>query len=393
MSRLTELMHLLQSGTLTASESEELEVLLLEQDPTEAREYLASSFALAQQAQPLEQQKAASMLEAILAQDARQLVRRLPAKQRSWLRYAAAAVLLLAIGGAVLWRAGGKRTDDRSQITAKHAIQPGGNKATLTLADGRIIVLDSTANGVLAEQNGIKIINLANGQLSYNKSGIEKSNIEKSYNTLTTPRGGQYQVVLPDGTRVWLNAASSITYPTVFSENARIVTVTGEAYLEVEKDAARPFSVRTKGQQVAVLGTSFNINAYENETSTRTTLLEGSISIVPDSAVIYHLSSVTLKPGQQAGLTATGFNVQQADTEAVLAWKNGLFHFSSAGIEDIMRQVARWYDIEVVYEGKITTDRFSGKVARSANISEVLKVLQESGVRFKIENQKIIVLS
>jgi ferric-dicitrate binding protein FerR (iron transport regulator) len=366
------------AGHCTPAEQQAVESWLLELETT--GEWNATEAEKVQLGQALHQE--------ILLEIARPAV---PVRsiRKNLYRALAAAVVLIAVVAA--WLLTSRTKNQPVQPIAMQTITPGSNKAILTLSDGRTIVLDSTANGVVGEQNGMQMINLVHGQLTYNKPGSSHPAAAIAYNTLTTPRGGQYQVVLPDGTRVWLNAASSITYPTVFPASARTVTVSGEAYLEVEKDATRPFSVRTQNQQVAVLGTSFNINAYENETTTRTTLLEGSISV--SNPASSNPMSAMLTPGQQAILNAAGLKVQEADTEAVLAWKNGLFHFSSAGIEDIMRQVARWYDIEVVYEGKITTDRFSGKVARSANISEVLKVLQESGVRFKIENQKIIVLS
>lgn len=400
MSRLIDLLQSLQNGNITAPESQELEALLLQEEPAAARQFLAGSFSLAQQKKALEPEKATSMLNAILSQQAGEAQQAQEAHsvqvasyrikpqnglmRRFRIAASVAAIMIIALS---IWLYNNNKHGKSEMANLKATIVPGSSKATLTLANGDVIVLDSTSTGLLAEQNGMKVINLSNGRLAYqNLSSVTPSSVI-SLNTLTTPNGGQYQLILPDGTKIWLNAASSVTYPTAFAGNERKISISGEAYLEVAKDAAHPFIVTANDQKIQVLGTSFNINAYNNESATRTTLLEGSIKVSQAN------TQLTLAPSQQAITSVSGITIETPDTEAVMAWKNGLFHFNSAGIEEIMRQVARWYDIEVVYEGKITTDRFTGKVARTANISELLKVLEESGLHFKIQNQKIIVYS
>jgi ferric-dicitrate binding protein FerR (iron transport regulator) len=310
---------------------------------------------------------------------------------KKWI--AAAAVLLLLATATWLWQ-GRKMVDDRWQMTEQKAILPGGNKATLTLADGRIIILDSASNGTITEQNGIKIIKLNNGQLSYKIADTEKSKIETSYNILSTPRGGQYQLTLPDGSKVWLNAASSIQYPTAFTGKERRVTLTGEAYFEIAQNPAMPFKVNTPTQEVEVLGTDFNINAYADEPIIKTTLLQGSVKVSP---AIYHLSSVILKKGQQAQLNAGASPrivvVDGVDTDQAVAWKNGLFSFEGAGLEQVMRQLSRWYDVEVQYEGKIPAFTFGGKIQRGLNLADLLVILQRAEVKFRMEQGRKLVVT
>jgi len=205
---------------------------------------------------------------------------------------------------------------------------------------------------------------------------------------LSTPRAAQYQLVLPDGSKVWLNAASSIHYPTAFAGKERKVEITGEAYFEVAQDARLPFIVKTNGMEVKVLGTHFNVNAYEDEAMVRTTLLEGAVLMTKDAA------TALLQPGEQAQLTKAGDLklVHNADIAEAVAWKNGLFQLNSADVPAIMRQMARWYDVEIVYEEGVPDGHISGKVPRGMNLSQVLEIFEVSGVHFKIEGRKIIVL-
>jgi transmembrane sensor len=264
-------------------------------------------------------------------------------------------------------------------------VLPGGNRAVLTLANGSVIVLDSAQNGVIAEQGSTRVSKTASGIVRYDIP--EQMHGQTEYNKLTTPRGGQYQLFLPDGTAVWLNAASSIEYPTAFTGSTREVRITGEAYFEVAHNAAMPFIVKTAGEEVRVLGTHFNINAYEDENSVKTTLLEGSISLKTDH------SSVLLKPGEQARLEKNG-TVEVAednDLEQVLAWKNGLFKLSSAELPDVLRQVSRWYDVTVVFEGGVPAGHLTGKVSRNLNLSEIVKLLEYSGFKIIIDGKNLIV--
>jgi len=265
---------------------------------------------------------------------------------------------------------------------------PGKNTAILTLADGSTIVLDSAKNGALTSQGNTKVIKLNNGQLAYSSSGATN---EVLYNTMSTPRGGQYKLVLSDGSKVWLNAASSIHYPTSFPGNERKVEITGEAYFEVAHDAKKPFKVSVNNMEVQVLGTHFNVNAYRDERTINTTLLEGSVKVTKGS------SMSILKPGQQAIIQQAGDDKKitvenNIDVEAVIAWKNGYFSFTNADMTAVMRQISRWYDVDIVYEGKIPDRKFGGEISRNLNASQALKILQASKVHFRIEGKKIIVL-
>lgn len=267
----------------------------------------------------------------------------------------------------------------------KEDVSPGGDKATLTLADGSVIVLDNVQNGTLAQQGNAKIIKL-DGKLSYDQTN--KNSKEVVYNTIATPKGGQYQLELPDGSLVWLNSSSSIHFPTSFVKKERRVDITGEAYFEVAKDPGKPFIVSVNNSEVQVLGTHFNINSYHEEDDLKTTLLEGSVRFVKDA------TTSILKPGQQAQLTKNGSVrvVSDVDVDKVVAWKNGLFDFENAGIETVMRQLSRWYDVEVEYNGK-TDDLFIAEMRRNIKLSDALKALELTGrVRFDIQGKKIIVM-
>jgi len=266
----------------------------------------------------------------------------------------------------------------------KDVIVPGGNKAELTLSDGSHITLDSSHTGALIKQGNAKVINLSTATLAY-KAGNENAS-EVVYNTLSTFSGGQYQLILSDGTKVWLNASSSIYYPTIFTGTERRVAVTGEAYFEVAKNASMPFEISVRDVQVQVLGTHFNIMAYNDETSINTTLLEGAVKILKGS------ETRLLLPGQQSRITKSkSIKVVDADIEEVMAWKNGWFQFDGYDIEKVLRQVSRWYDVDIAYEGKIPAGHFTGSVSRENNISQVLKIMEAGGVRFKIEGRKIVV--
>ncbi|MBS1916934.1 MAG: FecR domain-containing protein [Bacteroidetes bacterium] len=267
-------------------------------------------------------------------------------------------------------------------------VSPGGNKAILTLGDGSIIDLDSAGNGRLSQQGNASVLKINAGEISYNNGKNNQGKIV--YNTITTPKGGQYQVTLSDGTKVWLNAASSLRFPTSFAEKQREVEITGEAYFEVAKDKERPFHVKADIGEVEVLGTHFNVNAYDEEAEMKTTLLEGSVKITAGG------KSGLLKPGQQAVVPRTNSNVyvkNDIDMDEVVAWKNGRFDFNNTDVTSVMREIARWYDVEVVYEGPTPTDHFTGKMTRNTNASNVLKILSLSDEHFRIEGRKIIVTS
>jgi transmembrane sensor len=267
----------------------------------------------------------------------------------------------------------------------KNDVLPGTDKATLTLADGSTILLDEAQNGTIAQQGNSKIIKL-DGKLSYDPTN--KNSREIVYNTISTPKGGQYQLELPDGSKVWLNATSSIHFPTSFTGTARRIEITGEAYFEIAKNPNMPFIVSVNNSEVQVVGTHFNINAYNDEDNVKTTLLEGSVRFVSDGNINI------LKPGQQAQYAKDGVTkvVNNVDVDEVVAWKNGMFDFENAGIETVMRQLSRWYDVEIEYKGK-TDDLFIAEMHRDIKLSDALKALELTGkVKFDIEGKKIIVM-
>ncbi|RWY53998.1 FecR family protein [Mucilaginibacter gilvus] len=308
-----------------------------------------------------------------------------------WGKIAAAAVMLLFVGFCVQYYL---RQQQPVQTVAKavkhpaHDALPGGNKAILTLANGKTIILDNAQNGTLAKQGATVVKKTADGQLLYNAAAMADNSPTPSINTIVTPRGGQYQVILPDGTKVWLNAASSLRFPIFFTGKTREVDITGEAYFEVAKNAAMPFKVKTNRAEIEVLGTHFNIMAYDDETTMKTTLLEGAVNIKSGNF------SARLKPGQQAQITANGQSkvVDDVDVDDETAWKNGIFQFRDAGIDMILRQASRWYDVDVIYKGTIPHREFNGRIARSVKASELLNMLEYTGVKLKIEGKNIIVL-
>lgn len=304
-----------------------------------------------------------------------------------WWRYAAAATVLIA--GALLFYQYKHRTVSLPGVVETpritNDVAPGGNRALLTLADGSNFVLDSVPKGLLAKIGSSEIIKTNEGQLAV-ATGNALSGIDLQANTLSTPKGGQYQLLLPDGSKVWLNASSSIKFPALFSAAERKVEITGEVYFEVSKDKKKPFKVKFGDSEVEVLGTSFNIMAYPEEKSSKTTLVEGSVKLRSTG------KSRMLLPGQQGAIFSNGTIVTATvDTERETAWKQGLFYFRDSGINEIMRDASRWYDIEVVYQGKMPKRQFTGKVSRNVNISELLNMLRYAGVNSKIENKKVLI--
>lgn len=308
-----------------------------------------------------------------------------PSPVRRWVRRAmtAAAAVLLLVGLTRLWRS---YHPDRVATAPVVVVAPGGNRAVLTLAGGQKIILDSAAPGILAEQGNTRVQKLGDGKLAYELEGAPSASL---YNTLTTPRGGQYQLTLPDGTKVWLNAASSLTYPIAFTGSSRVVEMTGEAYFEVAHDKKRPFTVKAGGQTIQDIGTHFNVNAYANEPAQVTTLLEGAVSV--DG----HL----LRPGEKAtvtGATAAGggdIRVTRGDPDQAIAWKNGLFDFTDAGLQTVMRQLSRWYNVDVTYEGNIPPRQFTGMIGRSLTLNQVLKGLAMERVHYRIEEGNRLIIT
>lgn len=296
--------------------------------------------------------------------------------KRYWKFTAAAAVIALSSITAYLYFAPDNKTS--IETIAESQVQPGTNGAILTLATGKKIVLEQTSSGMIQAEGNSKL-EKANDSLLIYTAG-QNATTEISYNTLQTPNGRQYAVVLPDGTKVWLNAASSLKYPTQFTGKLRSVELTGEGYFQVAHNKAMPFIVRTATQAVKVLGTEFNINSYADEGRTVTTLETGSIQVQAGTA--YKL----IRPGQQSILPANGsLQIRQADMESALAWKQNKMVFEDAGIEEIMRQVSRWYDLDIKYEGKIPDDTFTGTINRQSPLSTVLKMFDLTAIRFSVE--------
>nr|WP_121271350.1 FecR family protein [Pedobacter schmidteae] len=310
-----------------------------------------------------------------------------PKKIKLWYKVAAVAAALILISGLTFYLS--RMDDSRGSdlADAKH-ISIGKNAAILTLADGRKIDLLKAENGRLTEESGVAIRKTTDGKLVYEVKDVSTPvNNEAHLNTISTPKGGQYQVILPDETIVWLNAASSIKFPAGFTNlKQRKVQLSGEAYFEVAKDKEHPFIVQTDQQEIEVLGTHFNLNAYGDEQSIKTTLLEGRVRVLSGKDL------VVLKPGQQSLLRNHKLDVANADTEEAVAWKNGYFKFNSEPLPSIMRKLSRWYDVEVVYEGKPGDDRFGGTISRYKNVADVLEMLESTKlVKFKVEGRKIIV--
>lgn len=296
----------------------------------------------------------------------------------------AAAASLLLIGGGAVWllRPGQQKTGVIAQTDT--TLAPGGNRAILTLANGQEIILDNQANGRIAVPGGVDVIKADSGAIAYIGTG---NNVQ--YHTLSTPRGGQFQLTLPDGSQVWLNSASSIRYPTAFTGTERTVEMTGEGYFEIAPDAAKPFTVKANRLDVHVLGTGFNIMAYADENAIRTTLVSGSVKVEAGDA------ATVLTPGVQASLSREGktFKTSRPDLAEVLAWKNGQFRFNRTGIRNIMRQVSRWYNVDVSYEGNVDNIEFQGILSRKVTAKALLETLEATGdVHFEINGDHISVI-
>jgi len=388
---------LLESGSWSEEDRQWLLEYLDTQDGEELRELMAAHF----QADTEAAAAAPGNLPA-----ARRLLKQIhekiqPEKTRprlfsltlsGWRKWAVAALVLLITGRAVLFflpvsPAKIPPVSPRRQTSSAHDLPPGRNNAILTLADGHSITLDSAANGGLAQQGNTKVIKL-NGQIAYKNTGSAQADDAILFNTISTARGNQYQLTLSDGSKVWLNAASSLRFPTSFKGKERRVEVTGEAYFEIAKNPSMPFKVQAGSGEIDVLGTHFNVNAYADEPSVKTTLLEGAVVVKKATAL------QTLAPGQQAEFSPkNGIALaENVDVTQETAWKDGFFLFNNTDIHTLMRQVSRWYDVDVEFKGNISDDGFTGKVPRTVPLSKLLNILEQYEVHFKIEGKKIIVM-
>ncbi|MHC0447593.1 FecR family protein [Flavobacterium sp. 3-218] len=376
----TELLELLkkyQNGTLSNEEKDKLDAWYLYKasDKRQLNEYeLEDSYEYLKSKLPLVQEKKVISL---------------------WPRVAAAASIALLLGTGIFYFAKPEIEvqEKNIQVVEKtKEIAPGGNRGILTLSNGKQIILsDINSKDIIAkeDQDEVTIKMDANGVITYviNPNAETSKEDANSFNTLSTPTGGQYNIVLADGTKVFLNAVSSIKYPTQFNGDQRIVELEGEAYFEVAKNKSKPFIVKSDDQTIEVLGTHFNVHAYANESAIKTTLLEGSVAVSSKN------QKAILKPGQQSSLTATAskISIKEVDTEAAIAWKNGRFKFDNADLKTVMKQLERWYGIKVEYRGDVSDVRFNGGTFRNKNLSEVLKVLELSDIKFKVEGKTIIV--
>jgi len=305
------------------------------------------------------------------------------------LKYAIAAAILVVLGFGILFLT---KTDSlsESQKVAKSVktidVMPGKDRAILTLADGSKLILDDLKEGTITQTANLTVTKTKAGQLIYKANNAKAKSDQIAYHTIETPKGGQYQIFLPDGTKVWLNAASSLKYPEQFASNERRVVLTGEAYFEVAKDKAHPFIVRTAatgllGQEVTVLGTHFNVNAYLDEQTLKTTLVEGRVNVLN----LATQKSNVLNPEQQAVIGNQSFLVHSVDSGDETAWKDGLFRFNNSHLKNILYQLERWYDVKIDYTN-IPNKRYNGMVSRKAKLSEVVQMLELTGnINFKID--------
>lgn len=310
---------------------------------------------------------------------------------RLWLPLLAAAIGIAVLAMGTLFYL--NRFQFSGDELASEQILPGTNQATLTLSNGKKVVLDSAAKQELLTEAGVTVTRTKDGQLIYSAAPNDNVNSTKQYNVLETYKGQQYQVVLPDGSHVWLNAASSLRYPLAFGKQERLVELKGEGYFEVAHNKMKPFRVKTADQLVEVLGTHFNINAYPEDEVSKTTLLEGSVRVTAPALSRQDRGQLILYPGQESVLVSNQLKVQPADLEAATAWRNGNFMFEGENIRAIMKKIARWYNVEVIYEGEVPDNKFGGTVSRFSSVSQVLRKLELTGkVHFKIQERRIVVM-
>jgi transmembrane sensor len=362
------------SNTLSEGEREQLRVELLDEGQQENFKAVINQLHTEEFSTELYNQNLSEeIIESILKQ--------YPVKKQRIIsvvfRWASAAAIIIILGISTYLLLHNKTQPEKPILTKNLVkdIMPGGQKALLTLADGSTILLDSAANGQLATQGNTRIAKNANGEIIYRAGSLTEAAV--MINTMSTPNGGQYQLTLADGTKVWLNAASSITYPTTFNEKIREVNITGEAYFEVAQNKSKLFIVKTTSNTVTVLGTAFNINSYPDEPLSKTSLINGSIKI----------NDRILQPGQ----AYIDGNISVTNLEQDIAWKNGAFDFRNMDTEKAFRQLGRWYNVNIRFAGKVPS-RLGGKIGRDLNLSQVLNALKDIGVSTRLENNTLIIL-
>lgn len=394
--RITYLFHRYISGACTPAEKQELAVLgLMPENQAVLDALLAEHWEQTGLSEAMPEEKGRAILAAILGPA-------VPAEKPKpamilllhWKKLAVAASIVLVIGLSgyfLFFNKPGRPAEVVKTEPAPDVEAPKITKATIMLADGRRVYLDSAGEGQLASQGDVKLVKLADGRISYEPAGNSPGPV--IYNTLTNPRGSKViNMQLSDGSHVWLNAGSSVTYPVAFTGNERKITMTGEAYFEVAHDDGRPFFVSKGEMEVQVLGTHFNVNAYDDEQGIKVTLLEGSVKVSASSDSQPDRYRV-LKPGQQAEIINNRLSIiNDPDLEQTIAWKNGWFEFDQVELPVIMRQVSRWYDLDIVYEGRTGHEKFGGRVSRELPLSGVVKMMESNGVAFKLEGKVLKVI-
>ena len=380
-----------------ATPEERAEFLDLKADPAHEADFrtlIAQAFTEDKKLEGLSNEKRNQILQSILSNPKTKYIPKEIPLLRSNVRpvfkwVAAAAIAGISFGTYYFFNISKKPAEPIISQTKTGDIAPGSNKATLTLGNGSTIVLDSAQNGLLVTQKGSSVIKTDSGRLVYNTNTSKETTIV--YNTLSTPRGGQYQLALPDGTHVWLNSASTITYPTALNGKDRKVSMTGEVYFEVAHNSKQPFSVSVNGTWIHDIGTQFNINAYADEKNIKTTLLEGSVQIVNNK------KQVVLVPGQQ-GITNSQTSgaikvLNDVDMDKVVAWKNGWFKLEKTSLDVILRQISRWYDVDIKYEGAPSDVQFGGRISKNLPLSKLIESLESgsNGIKFSIEGKTLVV--
>lgn len=383
--RIDHLLKQYAAGELTEEEQQELEALLAQPGRKTLEERIAAIVGAEDKTSyTISEETSKATFERILSADKPSPRKIRP--MRRWLAAAAVALLCVSAGGYFLLNRDGRPAGTAQSQPVKPEKAPGRNTAILYLADNSAVALDSLGDGQLAAQGGSSVT-MANGQLSYLPQAGKKAQAP-AFNRIVTPRGGEFTIVLPDGTRVWLNAASSLTFPTVFSGAKREVELTGEAYMQVAEDKTHPFEVKIRDVNVAVVGTQFNIMGYEDESGIVTTLVSGAVRITAPGN-----DARLLSPGQHAVVDKSGaLHIEKADVAEETAWKNGRIYFDRANIRQIMRQVSRWYDVDIQYRGDVADMDFTCTVSRRDKLSKLLALLEMTGaVHFTMEGNTIVV--
>ncbi|MBO9732829.1 MAG: FecR domain-containing protein [Chitinophaga sp.] len=374
-----------QETVLTEEEEKELHAFFLNEANREVFNLEMQKNTDALIGEGVDPQQWEPVLQRVLSADGSATGRVIPIEQAAergfgnWWKYAAAVAVMVAAGG--FWLSRHQPVSTVKEPVA--AIMPAANKPILRMSNGKTIVLSDASNGIVSQQGSMTIVKLDSELLAF--KGVANSS-EQMLNTLITPKGRQYSIILPDGTKVWMNAMSELTFPSAFNSRERTVTLSGEAYFEIAAAADHPFVVNTRNQRVQVLGTSFNVSGYEDEAMISTTLITGKVKVSAGG------KSAVLLPGQQLQHNSNSWQVlQSADTDAAIAWKNGYFSFNKANIDAVMRQLERWYDINIVIETKTKSHQFVGEIPMNVTLEEAMSILKHSGINYAIKGRTVTI--